>query len=194
MTRPMRKRKCQHCRTFFVPDPRNVGRQHYCAQPSCRQASKAASQRRWLRKPDNRDYFRGPAHVERVRQWRKVHPGYWRRESRRPADAPQTLQEPLIQQPLVPQEVVGNVTQPTLQDSFFMQPAVVVGLIAHFTGLSLQEDIAVTARRLQQLGHDILHGSPYDQGGRQDAQTSYLVPQAPQSAQAVQLGGSAPGP
>ena len=31
-----------------------------------------------------------------------------------------------------------------------------VGLIAHLTGLSLQDDIAMTARRLQQLGRDIL--------------------------------------
>jgi hypothetical protein len=31
-----------------------------------------------------------------------------------------------------------------------MQPTLFVGLIAHLTGLSLQEDIAVTARRLQQ--------------------------------------------
>jgi hypothetical protein len=37
-----------------------------------------------------------------------------------------------------------------LQDSFFMQPAVLVGLIAHLTGLALQEDIAATARRLRQ--------------------------------------------
>jgi hypothetical protein len=194
MTRPMRKRKCKHCQTFFDPDPRNVGRQHYCAQPPCRRASKAASQRRWLRKPDNRDYFRGSAHVERVRQWRQAHPGYWRRETRKPEEPPDALQEPLLPQHLAPQEVVGTLAQPALQDSFFMQPAVLVGLIAHFTGLSLQEDIAVTARRLQQLGHDILHGSPSDQGGRQDAQTSYLFAQAPQSAQAVQLGGSAPRP
>jgi hypothetical protein len=81
-----------------------------------------------------------------------------------------------------------------LQDSFFMQPAVVVGLIAHFTGLSLQEDIAMTARRLQQLGRDILHRSPPDPGGLQDAQTPHLFIQAQKSAQAVQLGGSALGP
>ena len=35
-------------------------------------------------------------------------------------------------------------------------PLLLVGLIAHFTGLTLQDDIATTARRLQQLGRDIL--------------------------------------
>ncbi len=45
MRRPLTKRKCQHCKTFFDPDPRSAGRQHYCATPACRKASKAASQR-----------------------------------------------------------------------------------------------------------------------------------------------------
>lgn len=90
MKRPRTQRKCKHCRTFFAPDPRSARRQRYCAQPACRQASKAASQRRWLQKPGNRDYFTGPTHVERVRQWRRAHPGYWRRQG---AQGPEALQE-----------------------------------------------------------------------------------------------------
>ncbi len=42
MRRPLTKRKCQHCQTFFDPDPRSAGRQHSCATPACRKASKAA--------------------------------------------------------------------------------------------------------------------------------------------------------
>jgi hypothetical protein len=38
--------------------------------PRCRAASKAASQARWLAAPDNQDYFKGPTHVARVREWR----------------------------------------------------------------------------------------------------------------------------
>ena len=98
MIRHMRKRTCKHCKTFFDPDPRNVGRQHYCAKPLCRQASKAASQRRWLRKPENQDYFRGPAHVERVRQWRQHQPGYGRRKASQASDAPEVLQDSLTPQ------------------------------------------------------------------------------------------------
>jgi transposase len=52
MNRPIRKRKCLHCRGFFVPHYRNVGRQRYCSKAPCQQASKADSQRRWLQKPD----------------------------------------------------------------------------------------------------------------------------------------------
>ncbi len=81
MVRHLRKRKCKHCQTFFDPDPRSVGRQPSGSPPPCRQASQAASQRRWLHKPTNLASFSGPAPVERVRQWRKAHPGYWRRQA-----------------------------------------------------------------------------------------------------------------
>ena len=74
-----RKRRCRHCGEPFQPDRRNLRHQRYCAQLACRKESHAASQRRWLEKPENRDYFRGPAHVQRVRAWRAAHPGYWRR-------------------------------------------------------------------------------------------------------------------
>ena len=53
------RRKCRHCGRLFRPDPRNVRHQRYCSAPACRGASKAASQRRWLAKAENRNYFRG---------------------------------------------------------------------------------------------------------------------------------------
>jgi hypothetical protein len=137
MARHTPKRKCKHCQTFFVPDPRCVRRQRHCSTPACRKASKADSQRRWHHNPDNRDYFKGPIHVERVRAWRQAHPGYWRRKA---SGLPHALQEDL-----------------------FRQPAVLVGLIAHCTGLAFQEDIAMTARRLQQLGAIFSPVSPLNQ-------------------------------
>jgi len=74
MAYPARKRKCLHCKGFFHPDHRNVGRQHYCSKPECRHVSKTESQRRWRQKPDNLDHFKGDVHVQRVRQWRLEHP------------------------------------------------------------------------------------------------------------------------
>jgi hypothetical protein len=87
-----------------------------------------------------------------------------------------------------------TLTAGALQDDFFRQPAVLVGLIAHLTGLALQEDIAMTARRLQQLGRDILSGSPSPPGGRFHAQTPHLIRQTQNDPEPVQLGGSALGP
>ena len=88
--------KCLNCHELFVPDARNAKRQKYCRKPDCRKASKQASQRRWLSKPENRDYFRGPEHVKRVQEWRKAHPGYW--HSKAPV-RPDALQDPLIGKP-----------------------------------------------------------------------------------------------
>jgi hypothetical protein len=62
--------KCPHCQQLFTPDARNATRQRYCAKPACRKHSKDESQSRWLQKPENRDYFRGPEHVQRVQRWR----------------------------------------------------------------------------------------------------------------------------
>jgi hypothetical protein len=107
---------------------------------------------------------------------------------------PHALQESLTPQVLQKQQHDDGLAPHVLQDSFFMQPAVLVGLIAQLTGLSLQDDIAVTARRLQQLGRDILGGSPQDKGGIQNAQAPHLLGQTPASPQPVQLGGSALGP
>ena len=76
------RRKCKCCRRLFRPDPRSRRHQRYCSEPPCRAASKAASQARWLAKPENQGYFRDPWHVIRVRAWRSRHPGYWRKPRR----------------------------------------------------------------------------------------------------------------
>src|SRR4029077_20097467 len=163
----------------------------YCPAPACRQASKAASQRRWRHKAANRDYFTGPTHVERVRAWRQAHPGYWRRQATRSAPA---LQDHLTPQSILNQSLNDTFVAPVLQDHFFLQPAVFVGLLAHLTGFTLQEDIATTARRLQQLGRDILASAPPNSGGIPNAQTAPLSGAPAASPPAVQLGRSAPGP
>jgi hypothetical protein len=91
------RKKCRHCQDLFVPDHRNRNRQKYCRKPACSKASKAASQKRWLQKPENQNYFRGPENAQRVQQWRKEHPGY---SSGKPKIASDALQDPLIHQPI----------------------------------------------------------------------------------------------
>jgi hypothetical protein len=54
------RRKCKCCLKLFCPDPHNRRHQHYCSASACRAASKAASQARWLAKPESQSYFRGP--------------------------------------------------------------------------------------------------------------------------------------
>jgi hypothetical protein len=163
------KKKCCNCKRLFRPDPRNAKRQKYCSQPDCRKASKASSQQRWLQKEENRDYFRGPDNVQRVQQWRKANPGYWRRERK---NKPHALQDRLTQQGIENNNNPAGLGCHTLQDSLIWQPTVLIGLIAQLTGYVLQDDIAMAARRMQQLGIDILN--PHQKGERHGTQTAPL--------------------
>jgi hypothetical protein len=138
---------------LFIPDPRNATRQRYCSKPGCRKQSKAESQQRWLQKPENRDYFRGAEHIERVKRWRAANPGYWRSRNRRQV----ALQDPSTAQVAVNNTNLHPAPKDALQDLLILQPAVMVGLIAQLTGFALQDDIARAARRMQQLGNDILY-------------------------------------
>jgi hypothetical protein len=152
-----RRCKCLHCKKLFVPDYRNRERQEYCATPECRKAGKRARQQRWLSKPENSDYFRDAQNVERVQDWRKEHPGYWKRHPRKLAG---TLQDACSAQPIALKEVapaaLQGVCAGTLQDVCQVQVPLLVGLISKFTDCTLQDDIVIYARRLIANGQDIL--------------------------------------
>jgi hypothetical protein len=156
------RRKCKCCHKLFRPDPRNRHHQRYCAAPSCRAASKAASQARWLAAPENRDYFRGPVNVARVRAWRARNPGYWRK--RRVA-----LQDRSLEQAVDSTNKNASFASPPLQEFLSAQPAVLIGLIAHITGTPQQEEIARTTDRLLRLGQDILATSAARDGAHDRA-------------------------
>jgi hypothetical protein len=189
MTR-INRRKCKNCKELFFPDYRNATRQKYCNKAECKKASKAESQRRWLNKPENSDYFRGPENVQRVQQWRRQNPGYWKNRTR-PQNA---LQDPCRENPSEKQGVNTVLTKSALQDLCIGQPAVFIGLIAQFTGSALQDDIASTIGRMQQLGNDILCQPNFAKGGQHAAKTTPLSPSDPPGSQAVRLGGSSSGP
>jgi hypothetical protein len=193
MAKRTRKRKCPCCGVFFTPDYRNRPRQRFCSKPECRKASKAASQWRWLKKPENRDYFRGPVNVDRVQEWRKAHPGYSRRNK-------EPLQDHMAEKVTVNQKVKPpfvNAQPPfasALQDVCALQPTVLIGLISHFTGSALQDDIAKTLRRLQKLGSDILNRPIQNSGGIHDQKASHLPQAHTPDTQPLQLGGPPSGP
>lgn len=148
-----RRRKCRHCKRLFRPDARNRRHQRFCAKLDCRRASKAESQRRWLAKPENHDYFRGPAHVERVRRWREAHPGYGRKRLQEDS----ALQEHSLAQTFDSKEKSASLMADPLQEFSRVQPLVLMGLIAHLTDAALQDDIARASLRFQQLAHDLLN-------------------------------------
>ena len=123
------RRKCKCCRKLFRPDPGNRRHQRYCSALRCKLASKAASQARWLARPENHDYFRGPVHLARCQAWRARHPGYWRKVS-------------------LPRTASKDVPSPQAVD-----PVGKTGVFAH---TPLQDDLVRTTDRLLRLGQDIL--------------------------------------
>lgn len=145
--------KCLHCREKHISDARNRGRQRYCSKAECRKASKAASQARWNARLGNEDYFRGSENVERVRAWRAINPGYWRKKG---GKGKEPLQETCNEQGVDGGEVTVQSVPDALQDACLLQPALLVGLISVMTGHALQEDIAASARGFLTRGEDIL--------------------------------------
>lgn len=175
------QRKCRGCGQYFDPDRRVGSRQRYCSASPCRLVSKAQSHKRWRSKPENLNYFRGPVHVARVQAWRAAHPGYARRE--RPAPP---LQDQCASQGMDCKDESGIRTWEAaapLQDLLSASSPVLAGLIAHLFQITLQDEMAATARRLVQLGIDVLRGTSGGEG-----QASAIAAAAAARADPVQLG------
>jgi hypothetical protein len=148
-----RKRKCVHCKELFTPDPRNRHHQTYCSKPECRKAGKSAAQQKWLLSGKGKGYFSGKENTIRVRQWRKDHPGYWKRGV---SSAETPLQDLLNSQDIENKEDKETSAAAALQDFCLLQPALIIGLISSLTGNTLQDDIAQTVRRMIVSGQDII--------------------------------------
>lgn len=157
--------RCLCCKAVFEPDPRNAHHQKYCSERACRLASKAASQRLWLAKPENLNYHGGALAVARVREWQEAHPEYRERQRAKRVPAlqdhcPAQVLELMEEFTLVEDSdgTAATPPGPALQDIISAQPLVFIGLIAHFFNITLQDDIANTTRILQKLGEDIANG------------------------------------
>ncbi len=184
--RKTKKKKCRHCRRLFVPDHRNREKQNYCQKGPCRKASNKASQKKWLSKPENEDYFNCPDNVERVQKWRKGVPEYWKRTKRST-----TLQDLLSVQPVENNENIdqndAQHQEHALQDLLMAQSPVIIGLICNLTGSALQDDIANTLLRMQQFGQEILFPKTQNQGGGHDCKKSNFKTKTQEDTQQLQL-------
>ena len=186
------RRKCLHCGKMYHPDPRTRDRQRHCAAPECRRASKAKAQARWRAKAVNRDYFKGPEQVDRVRRWRKANPGYGKKPA--PPDPP--LQDDCRMQGVEYKQDKSYLVLNALQDDSSMQPLILLGLISSFMGSSLQDDMVSQIHKMHARGQQILGNVPgsQPQGTHEYTQTPPSTrPPAP-GASAVQLARSPPGP
>lgn len=101
-----------------------------------------------MRKRGNVDHFRGAENVERVREWRRNNPQYWRDRRARQRARRARLN--------VGKKLYRLARKLALQDSIDTRFSLLVGLVAHVSGHALQDTIAIEIRRLMLLGHGIL--------------------------------------
>lgn len=190
--RKYNRRKCLHCRKMYHPDPRTRDRQRHCSEPECKQASKRWRQKRWLQKPANRDYFKGPEQVDRVRRWREDHPGY----GKKPPLPKDTLQDDFPSQLAEKQQDKSDLVLDALQDDSSMQPIIMLGLISTLIGSALQDDMVSQIWTMHARGQQILGKGPgsQPQGNHEYTQTTASTRAPAPSAGAVQLARSPPGP
>ena len=167
--------KCLKCSEQYVPDHRNRRTQCYCAKAECRKESKAESQKRWLAKSENQNYFRGTGNTDRTRQWRKANHGYRRKKK----SAGKSVQQDFFDtQEVGAVDVVGLGREDAQQDLYTMQPALLVGIIAIMTGHVQQEDIAASVRSFLARGADILRMGPGSPQIPKHENQTYPVPAA----------------
>jgi hypothetical protein len=186
------QQECLHCKELFDPNLRNRWHQKFCTKPECRAARKAESHRRWLSKPENRDHFRGADNVERVRQWRKANPGYWKRAKK----SSSTLQDLVPAQAPAPQPVLSKTSPAPLQDLFAMQDPLLVGVISHLIDSPLQDHVEQTTLRLLAKGRTILdlRSGVKTNVNYEDQKTNTLSGAASPHSWSVQLDRSTAGP
>ena len=119
-------------------------RHRYCHRPECRRASRTHSQTKWLNRPENAQYFKGPANALRAKLWRAANPRPNARSSRKEM---QRLIQPRLATAL---KACG------VQDLNDRQLALVLGLVSALAHSSVQDVIARRLRRLMFAGYAVL--------------------------------------
>lgn len=143
--RRTKSRACAHCGSKFPINARIGARHRHCSAPECRRASKRESQRRWLGKPENAGYFKGPANALRAKLWRAANP------KKRP-QTQRTIQR------LMDSALAAALKSCGVQDLSERHLALVLGLVSRLARGREQETIAREIRRLMFEGYAVLRG------------------------------------
>ncbi len=158
MKKRIRRRRCKNCHDLYHPDPRHLKRQKFCDKPECKIASKKHSQKKWLKKTRNRDYFSGSEHVIRVQQWREQNPCYWKRKNSKktPSLFGHALQDARLTKMHDSKGFQLSLTQNTLQDMLSGKTLVIIGFNPHLNKTALQDIIETEDKKTITLTPDIL--------------------------------------
>jgi len=127
---PKSERPCCVCHNPFIPSKYSGNRQVVCERVECRRKIKRRRQASWVDR--NRDYFKGPENVERVREWRRKNPDW--RERKKTAVGKSS--------PEAESCSTAESEMERLQDSVFtVQRAALMGFMSFATGSVLQDEV-----------------------------------------------------
>ncbi len=176
MKKKIRRRRCKHCNSLYMPDPRNLKRQKFCRKAKCKEASKRYSQQKWLMKPQNKDHFSGAANVIRVQQWREQNPGYRKRKKTKKnvSLCESTLQETLSAKNATVKGFSSDLIQIALQDSLSAKTLVIIGFDTQLSKTALQDIIDSTDEEAVKLVPDVLKKLIDQKKGDQHGQTLFF--------------------
>lgn len=146
---PALDRCCIVCDKLFTPNKFASARQTVCPAPACRKIAKRTRQADWRAR--NPDYFTGPEHVERVRQWRRENPD-WRKKQRDAQAARRAKSSPQAKSCNTPEPGKARL-QDLAPDS---QSAVLVGLVSLVSGSVLQDEVHEIFHECLRRGGDLL--------------------------------------
>ncbi len=157
------KRRCLHCKCLYHLDKFNWDRQLYCTKKECQAFRKKESQRKWLSKKENKDVFKGSANVQRVQEWRKKNPGYWKHNKKQiPLQDVASSQSTANKNDI---DISDSRAKSALQDLANSQIFLVTGLISHLTGDALQDSVVKNMRHFIFKGQSLLDFKNETKGG-----------------------------
>jgi hypothetical protein len=188
MEKRSRVRVCHCCGEKFTPGPHNRHHQRYCGKEECRKASHRASSKRWRQSKRN-DLKHKKNEVERVRAWRKNHPGHRKaKKSRKKPDADPGLRD--LAQPEKRGEVDG------IRDSLLYQTHCLQGFVSFVTG-GLRDDIGGLLNGYYDRGKELFPELEQQLSRGVAAHVEERDRRAqpcPQAAGGLRVGGPSPGP
>ena len=151
-THPLRTktRSCAHCGQRFTINPRLGKRHRFCSRPQCAKASHATARKKWLRRNGGKSYYLGPQNTDRVYDWRRQHPRYWKKTGRSKWVRRGEFE--------LTKALAAELRYVSLQDTIDTRLALEIGLISRVSGASLQDTIAKEIHRLTLRGYAILRG------------------------------------
>lgn len=203
----VKKKKCNHCNSYFIPDKYNHHRQTYCFNTECRHASKIASRRKYRRADKNRTPKECKKESERVKRWQKEHPDYKKAQKKAKIKSEESILRDIAPaQNLILRDIAQLKKEVSLisdlHTTVVYYKCVTAGLASVLSGDVLREIIGGQLDRYYDIGNRLLLSKGKsiktniltERNNSNEKQSSNQCPKKTADSPTFQLGGSSSSP